>query len=651
MAGPEFGKARNFELSSLPGIARVSPMPPSVAWHRYEGIGANGQGDSQKKVHPFDLNPATAQLEELELRCIRHASSAPNAALEEIIAAADVEVYEIYRKAEQARIRWEAAEAELRTKADGATFLRLPSLERCLRLPTSLDHYSSKSPGPSEAGQMFGAPRSHPVEGAWEASNARGRGRSSSALSFLTPSLRHLEKAIPDELRARLAMYRSDPEQMVALEERVAFYDSQHPRGKGVLAELHGIVEKNKESVRNLSPDILLEERRRKLHEQMAQKQERLERARERRLLQLAEHEERLRQTVARSVKGDDGHAMAFALGRPMESEEQRRKRQTRERQEATSKAWLTLVALISRLSLLGERVQEHRVLEFKRHRMVRAARTIQTWYRAGLVMRRQERRNQSALLIQRNFRRWAFVHGIRARQRNAGAILSFLRQVSKANMVAAAFRAFRSKVVLIQRCLKDHCAVSAARQVLVCELWEKYERDLTLHAQVATKGKRKAARVHFEGGEAAGKGGSKDGKGGSVKEGPVAAAESKAGPEKQADAYVGVTIPRAVKMQVAVTYIEEERRRFGERMRAHQLALQAFRKRWAADSKLLAAKLMVQGVDAGSMAAEIERLRSLECPPAPKWQRLLTTQELAELHARGLKEAPEYYRAKRQDA
>lgn len=58
----------------------------------------------------------------------------------------------------------------------------------------------------------------------------------------------------------------------------------------------------------------------------------------------------------------------------------------------------------------------------------------------------------------------------------------------------------------------------------------------------------------------------------------------------------------------------------------------------------------MVQGVDAGSMAAEIVRLRVLECPPPPKWQRLLTAQELAELHARGLKEAPEYYKAKRQD-
>lgn len=56
----------------------------------------------------------------------------------------------------------------------------------------------------------------------------------------------------------------------------------------------------------------------------------------------------------------------------------------------------------------------------------------------------------------------------------------------------------------------------------------------------------RKAARVHFEGAaDAAGKGGSKDGKSGSVKDGSGAAAESKAGPEKQGDAPVGVTIPR----------------------------------------------------------------------------------------------------------
>lgn len=54
------------------------------------------------------------------------------------------------------------------------------------------------------------------------------------------------------------------------------------------------------------------------LHEQMAQKQERLEAARERRFLHLAEHEERLRRAVARSAKDDDGRAIAFALGRPM---------------------------------------------------------------------------------------------------------------------------------------------------------------------------------------------------------------------------------------------------------------------------------------------------------------------------------------------
>lgn len=104
-------------------------------------------------MHPFDLNPVTAQLEELELRWDHHASSAPNAALDLSIAAADVEVYEIQRKAEEARIRWEAAEVELRTKGDGTAFLRLPSLERCLRLPTSLDSYGSKSPGPPESSQ------------------------------------------------------------------------------------------------------------------------------------------------------------------------------------------------------------------------------------------------------------------------------------------------------------------------------------------------------------------------------------------------------------------------------------------------------------------------------------------------------------------
>lgn len=76
----------------------------------------------------------------------------------------------------------------------------------------------------------------------------------------------------------------------------------------------------------------------------------------------------------------------------------------------------------------------------------------------------------------------------------------------------------------------------------------------------------------------------------------------------------------------------------------------QAFQKRWAAEGKLLAANLMVQGMDAGSVAGEIERQRSLECPPSPKWRRLLTTQELAELHARGLKEATEYHKAKRND-
>lgn len=136
------------------------------------------------------------------------------------------------------------------------------------------------------------------------------------------------------------------------------------------------------------------------------------------------------------------------------ESEEQRRKRLTLEKQEATSKAWLTLVALISRLSFLADRVQAstplshcerrygggrasrawlpltpgirsyeladyfmvhpglsrtvarvvqvHRVAEFKRRRMMRAARVIQTAYRASRVMRLQERRNRSALVIQR---------------------------------------------------------------------------------------------------------------------------------------------------------------------------------------------------------------------------------------------------------
>lgn len=43
MVGPGFGKARHLELSPLPGIARVSPMPSSFAWHRHEGIGSNGK--------------------------------------------------------------------------------------------------------------------------------------------------------------------------------------------------------------------------------------------------------------------------------------------------------------------------------------------------------------------------------------------------------------------------------------------------------------------------------------------------------------------------------------------------------------------------------------------------------------------------------
>lgn len=55
----------------------------------------------------------------------------------------------------------------------------------------------------------------------------------------------------------------------------------------------------------------------------------------------------------------------------------------------------------------------------------------------------------------------------------------------------------------------------------------------------------RKAARVHFEGGEATSKGSSKDVRSGSLKDAPAAAADSKLGPEKQGEAYVGVTIPR----------------------------------------------------------------------------------------------------------
>lgn len=106
-----------------------------------------GQGDSNTKGHPFDLNAAILNVNEMDLKWSHDSSSGANA--RQVIEAADVEVHQIQRRAEEARTRWEAAEKELRMKGG----LHLPSLEKCLGLSTSLSHYGTRSPGPSATSQ------------------------------------------------------------------------------------------------------------------------------------------------------------------------------------------------------------------------------------------------------------------------------------------------------------------------------------------------------------------------------------------------------------------------------------------------------------------------------------------------------------------
>ncbi|KAL7753532.1 hypothetical protein RI367_001307 [Sorochytrium milnesiophthora] len=270
---------------------------------------------------------------------------------------------------------------------------------------------------------------------------------------------------------------------------------------------------------------------------------------------------------------------------------------------------WIYLVAIASRLYVLKQLLQTRHNQFFEYKRQTRAARVIQTAWRA-YKQRQYEKRKKRAMVVLSRFFAAVMQHRRHAKKVLAANImLELFREVHDVSKLSKIIKKYRYSVIKAQRLAKSYVQARRAQLQLLVMQWDRTEA--VLRARLLEKGEQEALGKSNAKGQAkaAKKGaqGKKKGKEGNAKD------DHKDSNKHRADARV----PDAVKLQLLDEALAVNRKRYRKRY-------------WIYRDALLEYQRQVRRRRETEDVAEGETATLLAAPVKPYFRTLLSAEEIS---------------------